>query len=117
MKQQRQNKMDARIQEIISEKIHVLTLEVQQDYWLITVNMTRLAPDMSYIDVFVSSIKNQEVLCKTLAKYAQEIKEELRDKIILRKTPIIRFRYDTSMEDESRIISKINALEIPEELS
>jgi ribosome-binding factor A len=113
MKQERQNKMDSKIQEILSQKIFELTMEIQQDYGLITVNSTRLAPDMSYIDVFVSSIKNQEILCKTLATYAQELKESLKNKIVLRKMPIIRFRYDKSMETENKMLAQINALDIP----
>jgi ribosome-binding factor A len=65
---------------------------------------------MSYLDVFVSSIKNNEVLCKKLAKYAQKVKEDINKKITLRKTPIIRFRYNNEMEFSSDLISKIGDL-------
>jgi len=67
---------------------------------------------MSYLDVFVSSIKNSDILCKTLANYAQEVKEAINKKITLRKTPIVRFRYNDEMEFSAQLISKIDKLEI-----
>jgi len=67
---------------------------------------------MSYIDIYVSSIKNGELLCKTLANFAQIIKENINKKITLRKTPIVRFRYTTEMETFTNLLNKINSLEI-----
>lgn len=113
MKLERQNKIEAKLKDILSQKIYELTMEVQSEYGLITINSTKLAPDMSYIDVYVSSIKNQDVLCKNLAKYAQNLKDALKNGIILRKMPIIRFRYDNSIEIENNMIHKINSLDIP----
>ncbi len=113
MKLERQNKIEAKLKDILSQKIYELTMEIQSEYGLITINATKLAPDMSYIDVYVSCIKNQDILCKNLAKYAQELKDALKTGIILRKMPIIRFRYDNSIEVENNLIEKINALDIP----
>lgn len=110
MNKDRQVKMEAKLKEIISTKLFSLTMEIQSEFGLITVNNLTLAPDMSYIDIFVSSLKSPETLCKTLAVYAQELKEEINKNITLRKTPIIRFRYDDSMEHATNIISQINAL-------
>lgn len=67
---------------------------------------------MSYLDIFVSSLKNQETLCKTLATYAQDIKHTINTKITLRKTPIVRFRYTDEMEFTTNLVDKINSLEI-----
>lgn len=111
MKQDRLKKMNSMLKKIVWTSILENTLEIQSDFWLITVNSVKLSTDMSYLDVFVSSIKNKEILCKTLAKNAQTIKEDINKKITLRKTPIIRFRYNNEMEFSTELISKINALQ------
>lgn len=112
MNKDRKIKIESKLKEIIWSKMYELTMEIQQDFWLITLNELILAPDMSYIDVFVSSLKQKDILCKTLAKYAQELKHHINNTMPLRKTPIIRFRYDDSMEHSNSIISKINDLNI-----
>lgn len=112
MNQDRLKKMNSMLKEIVANSIYENTLEIQSDFWLITVNKVELATDMSYLDVFVSSIKNNELLCKTLAKYAQIVKEDIHKKANLRKTPIVRFRYDDEMEFSTKLITKINSLEI-----
>jgi len=113
MKTEKQNKLNAQINEVLSQRLFELVMEIQSDFGLITVNSSILSADLSYIDVYVSCFKNQDTLCKTLANYAQELKEELKRKIVLRKMPIIRFRYDDSMETENKLISQINNLHIP----
>lgn len=112
MNKDRTNKMESTLKSIISIKLIELTQEIQQEYWIININTVKISPDMSYLDVFVSSIKNQDILCKTLATYAQDLKFEINKNITLRKTPIIRFRYDKTNENSIDIISKINSLEI-----
>lgn len=105
-------KFDSLLKSIISNRLYIETMEIQENYWIITVNNVSLASDMSYIDVYVSSLKGKDTLCKTLAKYAQVLKEEINKNIILRKTPIIRFRYDDTMEKSTILINKINDLDI-----
>ncbi len=111
MKQDRLKKMNSMLKEIVWNCIMEQTLEIQSEFWLITVNDVELASDMSYLDVFVSSLKNGEKLCKTLANYAQLVKEAINNNITLRKTPIVRFRYSNEMEFSTQLISKINSLE------
>gem|GEM_PF-1447406 len=84
--------------------------EIQADFGLITINSVKLAPDLSYLDIFVSSLQNGDTLCKTLAGYAQVCKEAINKKMPLRKTPIIRFRYDDTMETTHKMIQDINSL-------
>lgn len=112
MKSDRLKKMNALLKEIVGNCVLEETLEIQNDFWLITINSVSLASDMSYLDVFVSSLKNGEILCKTLANYAQAIKEAVNKKITLRKTPIIRFRYNNEMEFSTNLINTINSLEV-----
>lgn len=112
MNESRLKKMNSMLKEIVWECILENTLEIQSDFWLITINYVELATDMSYLDIFVSSIKNPDKLCKVLANYAQIIKENINKKITLRKTPIIRFRYQNEMEFSTNLISKIDSLNI-----
>lgn len=112
MNQERLKKMNSMLKEVVSMSIYESTLEIQSDFWLITVNSVAMASDMWYLDVFVSSIKNSDKLCKTLATYAQQVKEDINKKITLRKTPIVRFRYNDEMEFSAQLISKIEKLEI-----
>lgn len=111
MKQDRLKKMNSMLKEIVGSCLIEQTLEIQSEFWLITVNDVELASDMSYLDVFVSSLKNSDKLCKTLANYAQDIKEAINKNITLRKTPIVRFRYSSEMEFSTQLITKINSLE------
>lgn len=112
MNQDKLKKMNALLRNIVSTSLYEHTFEIQSNFGIITVMSVNLAPDMSYLDIYVSSMKNNELLCKSLAKYAQKIKEDINTKIILRKTPIIRFRYNDEMEFATQLISKINHLEI-----
>jgi len=112
MNENRLKKFNSILKEIVWRCILENTLEIQNEFWLITVNKVSLASDMSYIDIYVSSIKNGELLCKTLANFAQIIKENINKKITLRKTPIVRFRYTTEMETFTNLLNKINSLEI-----
>lgn len=112
MNQERTKRMESKLKEIITSKLFELTAEIQSDFWIINVNWVKISPDMSYLDVLVSSIKSQDTLCKALAVYAQELKQEINKNITLRKTPIIRFRYDNSNETTIDLLSKIEALKI-----
>jgi ribosome-binding factor A len=112
MNEERTKKMQAWLKWIITGFLLEKSLEIQSDFWLINVNEIKISNDLSYLDIFVSSLKNQDKLCKSLAWFAQDIKEEINRNITLRKTPIIRFRYDDSIENSTSLISKINKLEI-----
>lgn len=112
MNQEKLKKMNSILRDIVSSSIYESALEIQSNFWLITVNSVNLATDMSYLDVYVSSIKKWDTLCKTLARFAQKVKEDINKKIILRKTPIVRFRYNDEMEFWADLISKINKLDV-----
>lgn len=112
MNQDRLKKMNSILKEIVGKCLIEQTLEIQSEFWFITVNDVELASDMSYLDIFVSSLKNSDKLCKTLASYAQTIKEAINKDITLRKTPIVRFRYRNEMEFSTHLIAKINSLDI-----
>jgi len=110
MDKKRKSQHESQLKEIIWATLLEETADIQSDFGLITINCVKLAPDLSYLDIFVSSLKNGEMLCKTLAWYAQICKEAINKKLPLRKTPIIRFRYDDTMETTHKMIQNINSL-------
>lgn len=112
MNEARLKKMEAWLKWIITSFLLEKSLEIQQEFWLITINDIKIANDLSYLDIFVSSLKNSDKLCKSLALFAQDIKEEINKNITLRKTPIVRFRYDNTIEHSTELINKINKLEL-----
>lgn len=112
MDKKRNDKFNALLKDILARNFTLMLWEIQNDFGLITINKVELASDMWYLDVFVSSLKWQEVLCKTLALYAQDFKQAINREITLRKTPIIRFLYDDEMEKTTQLMKKINDLDV-----
>jgi hypothetical protein len=53
-----------------------------------------ISPDLSYLDVWVSAFKNEDILAKTLAKKNWIIQSRYNKAINIRKLPRIRYRYD-----------------------
>lgn len=110
METKKLKKLEKSIQKIISSTLNPITYELINDFWLITINNIKLSPDLSYVDVYVSSFKNKEILCKKLKNYAFFLKKSINENLTLRKTPIIRFRYDETLEKTFNLIKKINNL-------
>ena len=110
MNQDKINKLQARLKEVATFCLYVHTQDIQKDFWLITVNKVILSVDWRYLDLYVSSISNKEKLTKALAVFAQEIKRAINDKIMLRITPIVRFKYDDDMEKTTQMLVKLNNL-------
>lgn len=113
MKEDRLKKMQSMIWALASEFLFMEAKEIEDEFWLINVTWVKLASDLSYLDIFVSSFKNQENLCKALSKYDYEIVKKINERVQLRKSPRIRFRYDEKWEISRNITSLINTLEIP----
>ena len=110
MNQERLKKLESISARIISEFFIEELREVESDFWLINIAQVEISSDLSYLDIHVSSFQNQDILTKTLAKYAPEMNRKLHKKLSLRKMPKIRFRYDESWEISSEIIGTINNL-------
>ena len=110
MKKDRLHKLETSSQKVISEYFTKYLKEVEIDFWLINITKVEITNDLSYLDIYVSSFKNSELLCKTLANYAQDIVKAINKKIIFRKIPKIRFRYDKSWKIWQDVIKTINSL-------
>ncbi|MDR3150625.1 MAG: ribosome-binding factor A [Candidatus Peribacteria bacterium] len=57
-----------------------------------------ISSDLSYLDIWVSAFRNQEILAKTLAKHNHEIQNRYNKMMKIRKLPRIRYRYDDKGE-------------------
>lgn len=110
MNKDRLKKLENTTWNLVSEFLLYEIREIEEDFWLINISGVKLSSDLSYLDIFVSSFKNNEILTKTLAKFAPEITRKLHKTISIRKLPKIRFRYDESWKIGSEIIETINNL-------
>jgi ribosome-binding factor A len=63
---------------------------------------------LSYLDIWVSAFRNQEILAKTLAKHNHEIQNRYNKMMKIRKLPRIRYRYDDKGERWQKICEIIN---------
>jgi len=110
MNNERIKKIQRNVRKIISDFVIEELPDKDNIFGIINISDIILSPDWKYLDIKVSSFKNSELLCKTLAKYAHIIQRYIWKKIALRITPRVRFRYDNSGEISSwvnKIISEI----------
>lgn len=112
MLKERLKKLEWIILELISEFIFEHTRDIEWDFGIITVTWVKVSSDLSYLDVYVSSLKQEDILPKTLAKYWFALQRKLNKTLNIRKLPKIRFRYDSKWKTSSEIIDTINSLNI-----
>jgi len=114
MREERLKKLEWVIIEIIWNFFLEELREIESDFWIINISWVKISSDLSYLDIYVSSLKNKEMLTKTLAKHAYQIQKRLNNKISLRKLPRVRFRYDDIGEKSYNLNMKIKNLDIKE---
>lgn len=111
MDSQRLKKIENTAKKIVSEKIRAtLTEDETKMFRLVNIVGAKLSPDLSYLDMYVSSFSQPEKLTKALAWHAKVLEKELFYELNMRKHPKLRFRYDDSGEHSSEIINTINSL-------
>lgn len=110
MNQERIKKLERLSRELISSFIFEELEDSELNFWIITITWVKISSDLSYLDVFVSSFKNWEILTKTLAKHNYKIQWRFNRIINIRKLPKIRFRYDWSWKIWQEIWDLINNL-------
>ncbi len=114
MNKERLKKLESVSLELIIDTLNPMLKEIESDFWLINITWTKISPDLSYLDVYVSSFKNEDILCKTLANYAHLIQRNIGKKLSLRKNPRVRFRYDNKWKIAQEISMTINNLDYKE---
>lgn len=108
----KKKKLETTSRKLISNFVIERIEDNDRIFWLINVNWVEISSDLSYLDVFVSSFENTELLTKTLAKYARNMESIILKNLEMRKVPRIRFRYDEKWEIGQKVIAEINKLEI-----
>jgi ribosome-binding factor A len=98
MNSQRIKKLERVSRELVSNFIFDELEDAEKTFWIITITWVKISSDLSYLDIFVSSMMNGEILPKTLAKHNYDIQKRLNKSIEIRKLPRIRFRYDSKWE-------------------
>jgi len=111
MNKERLKKLEWVAHELVSNFLFEYIQDLEENFWIINITWIKISPDVSYLDIYVSSFKNSDILCKTLAEYAHDIQRKLNRTLSLRKNPRIRFRYDKSWEIAQQVSETINNLE------
>lgn len=112
MKEERLKKLEWIMKTVVTDLIFKEIDYSSESYWIITVTRIKISSDLSYMDIYVSSLKNSEKLTKDLATYAYNIQKQLVKRMSIRRIPKIRFRYDDSGKISWEIISAIKDLNI-----
>lgn len=108
MNKERLKKLEVTSHKILSDIIFEETSEIWVEFWVITITEIVISPDLSYLDVWVSALKNEDILAKTLAKLNPIIQGKYNRAINIRKLPRIRYRYDNKGKIWQEVSMKIN---------
>ena len=97
-----------KIGELLQRELAVMITRDLNDPRVTQVTLTAVdvAPDMSHAKVFITHLGGQEAALKALAglnSAAGFLQRILRDRVILRKVPALRFVYDESVERGDQI--------------
>jgi len=110
MKQERVTKAQSISKKIISKYIVTELKEDISTHWIITLTQVIISSDLSYMDIYVSCMINQDTLTKTLSQHAHILQRILWKEMAFIKVPKIRFKYDDSGEKSSEIYTTIKDL-------
>jgi ribosome-binding factor A len=114
MNQERLKKLESVTRQLVSSYIFEEMGEDALEFGLINITDIKISNDLSYLDIFVSSFQNQDMLTKALAKHASAVQRKFNKAVSIRKLPKIRFRYDDSGATGQKINETINSLDINE---
>jgi ribosome-binding factor A len=117
---QRQLRVGEEIRQAISQifahgETHIPLL----DSGSITVSEVRISPDLKNATVFVMPLagSNKEAVIKALAEHTTHIRLLVGKRVILRHTPKLWFKLDTSFEVASRINVLLNSDRVKQDVS
>ena len=109
MEKQRFKKLENISKEVITNLIFEELPDEENMFWIISVSKVVISPDLSYLDVWVSSMKNWDMLPKALAKL-KAIPWKYYKIVWIRKLPKIRYRHDKEWETALDVCLKINSV-------
>ncbi|PZM85781.1 hypothetical protein DLH72_01395 [Candidatus Gracilibacteria bacterium] len=108
MNKERLKKLEVTSHKVLSDIIFEETSEIGVDFGIITITNVEISPDLSYLDIWVSAFKNEDILAKTLAKKNYIIQGKYNRAINIRKLPKIRYRYDSKGKIGQEVCETIN---------
>lgn len=110
MNQERIRKLERVSRELVTNFIFEELEDSELTFWIITVTWVKISSDLSYLDIYVSSLKNWNILAKTLAKHNNEVQAKFNRILNIRKLPRIRYRYDNSWAIWQEVCEVINTI-------
>lgn len=111
MKKDRLLKAQSICKKLIQEYFCEYIKEESITHGIITVTHVAISSELSYLDIYVSCLKNESTLTKSLSKYAENIERLLARKIDFIKIPKVRFKYDETGKNSFEIYQKISSLD------
>lgn len=97
-------KTDRIASNIVKEVSYILANEVKDsDVKFVTVTACKLASDLSYAKIYVTTLGDIDETVKALNKAAGFIRKCLMDRVDIRHTPELTFVYDESIENAQKI--------------
>lgn len=103
-----------RVSEIVLRELGILILrEITFPVPLVTISAVDLTPDLKNAHVFVSAMGTPEQQAKvlgTLETHRVRLQSELSKRVIIKNTPHLHFRLDTSIERGTRVLGILDEL-------
>ena len=109
---EKRKKLEQVIRVIVSRFITEDLPDNENIFGIINISELILSNDGSYLDIKVSAFHHEDLLTKTLAKYAYIIQRSIWKEVWMRVNPRVRFRYDDSWEIWQEITKEINSIDI-----
>jgi ribosome-binding factor A len=107
-----------RVREVIRRELsEIVNREIAFTATLVTLQHVDLTPDLKHAHVFVSAIGSElekaDVIDR-LSSHRVELQRALSKRVILKYTPHLHFKLDTSIERGDRVIELLSNIDIPE---
>ncbi len=107
-----------RVREVIKRELSELIVrELTFPSALVTVQDVDVTPDLKHSNVYISALGSEadrDAAFKKLQENRAMLQQAMSKRVVLKYTPQIHFRLDTSIERGSRIIEILQKIEIPE---
>lgn len=108
----RMRRIDELLREVVSESVATVN---DKRVGFVTVTAVRTSPDLRLATVYISVLGREEERQATLAglEHARvPIQQRINRELRMKRTPVLRFEYDQSVESGSRLSKLLDELEL-----
>ncbi len=113
------NNRMARVREVMRREIGVaIERNLVFEGGLVTVNGVEVTPDLKHCDVFVSvlgSVAQQQSALRLMESNRALLQSQVAKRVVLKFTPRLHFKLDTSVAHGARIIALLDEIGLPPE--